>query len=315
MAHSDSLVISTNDLPAEERTRTWISQVQKYVIDIDCPVANPEAGINARLEHTECGPISINRIDAGAHSVQRSANNIHQDERQSVFLCAMLEGQGYSWQGTRCANHSPGDVVLYDTSHPYGHGFPADMSMFVVNIPKAVLEPHIGQWQESDLIKLDRSLRVGNASCESIHSLLASHNRNHCYRAVITEHILEQLGTLLGANRLNSHDRVQHALLQRALTYIDEHLQDDTLDTEQVSQAMRISPRHLSRIFEMQGKTISRYIWNQRLERCREDLMANTSESISQIAFRWGFNHSAHFSRSYKQRFGITPSQTRNGLS
>ncbi|WP_221801578.1 helix-turn-helix domain-containing protein [Oceanobacter mangrovi] len=40
-------------------------------------------------------------------------------------------------------------------------------------------------------------------------------------------------------------------------------------------------------------------------------MLACGPETISQVAFRWGFNHSAHFSRSYKNRFGETPTATR----
>jgi AraC-like DNA-binding protein len=34
-------------------------------------------------------------------------------------------------------------------------------------------------------------------------------------------------------------------------------------------------------------------------------------KSITQIAFSWGFNNAAHFSRCFKTRFGATPSDYR----
>jgi AraC-like DNA-binding protein len=36
--------------------------------------------------------------------------------------------------------------------------------------------------------------------------------------------------------------------------------------------------------------------------------------TISEIAFRWGFSNSAHFSHSYRTRFGETPTQARATL-
>jgi AraC-like DNA-binding protein len=37
------------------------------------------------------------------------------------------------------------------------------------------------------------------------------------------------------------------------------------------------------------------------------------SLSISEICFRWGFNGSAHFSRSFKERYGVSPRDYRKG--
>ncbi len=46
-----------------------------------------------------------------------------------------------------------------------------------------------------------------------------------------------------------------------------------------------------------------------RLEACRTQLSRerNRRESISEIAYRWGFSDQAQFSRHFKARFGITP--------
>ena len=36
--------------------------------------------------------------------------------------------------------------------------------------------------------------------------------------------------------------------------------------------------------------------------------------SVSDIAFSWGFNDAAHFSRAFKERFRVTPKEFRQGL-
>lgn len=50
-----------------------------------------------------------------------------------------------------------------------------------------------------------------------------------------------------------------------------------------------------------------------RLERCAENLRdpALGDLNLTQIAYRWGFNDSAHFSRVFKEEFGQTPSDYR----
>ena len=54
----------------------------------------------------------------------------------------------------------------------------------------------------------------------------------------------------------------------------------------------------------------------RRLERAREDL-ANplySHLSISDVCFRWGFNDAAHFSRSFRDQFGLSPRDHRQAI-
>jgi AraC-like DNA-binding protein len=37
--------------------------------------------------------------------------------------------------------------------------------------------------------------------------------------------------------------------------------------------------------------------------------------SISEICFRWGFNGSAHFSRAFRDQYGVSPREFRQGAA
>jgi len=54
-------------------------------------------------------------------------------------------------------------------------------------------------------------------------------------------------------------------------------------------------------------------VWRERLERCRRDLgCAELSHlSVTEIAFSWGFQHQAHFSRVFRNHFNVSPSSCR----
>jgi AraC-like DNA-binding protein len=97
--------------------------------------------------------------------------------------------------------------------------------------------------------------------------------------------------------------------LARIKAYVGEHLRDPGLSVAQVSAALRLSSGHLHRLFQNEPLPLAHYIWRQRLEACRRDL-ANPQlarRSISEIAFDWGFNDAAHFSRAFRERFDVTP--------
>ncbi|MDB5442464.1 MAG: transcriptional regulator, AraC family, partial [Phenylobacterium sp.] len=74
-----------------------------------------------------------------------------------------------------------------------------------------------------------------------------------------------------------------------------------------------ISPRSLQKLFASANQSFSTYVRSRRLERCRLDLSSPicASLSISEICFRWGFNGSAHFSRAFKERYGVSPREYR----
>jgi len=70
-----------------------------------------------------------------------------------------------------------------------------------------------------------------------------------------------------------------------------------------------MSVRHLHRLFAHRRCTVGDWIRERRLERCRRDLADPRfrERTITDIAFYWGFSESAHFSRSFKKQFGVSP--------
>jgi AraC-like DNA-binding protein len=98
-------------------------------------------------------------------------------------------------------------------------------------------------------------------------------------------------------------------LNERIKSYVQSHLRDPELNLKHIARALNCTKRYLHKAFEAEGISICEYIWRARLERCREELLnrACQNKSITDIAFSWGFNNSAHFSTAFKERFGAAP--------
>ena len=99
--------------------------------------------------------------------------------------------------------------------------------------------------------------------------------------------------------------------LKRAIEYIHGHL-DSAVTLADIVKASRVSGRSLFQHFrETAGVSPMRFVRNARLERVRADLQrADSAETVTQIAARWGFTHMGRFSGQYRKRFGETPSET-----
>jgi len=101
----------------------------------------------------------------------------------------------------------------------------------------------------------------------------------------------------------------QAALLQRIYQTIERRLDDPELTPARVAQAEGISERYLQKLFEATGDHFSHYLRERRLQRACADLVnpAMAQQAVSEIAFRYGFNDAAHFSRAFRDRFGMSP--------
>ncbi len=91
--------------------------------------------------------------------------------------------------------------------------------------------------------------------------------------------------------------------------FIASNLHDPELDVEACARALSVSKRYIHKVFEANGTHYGRFVLECRLSQSRDD-MTNplcADLSIERIAYRNGFNDPAHFSRSFRARFGATP--------
>lgn len=129
--------------------------------------------------------------------------------------------------------------------------------------------------------------------------------------AAITAHLIRVALTQASAGRPLASMR--DTLRLRIRTYIERNLHDPGLSIDSIATRFKCSKRNLHKVFQEEGDTLNRFLWSTRLERCRVDLEDPIlrHRSITEIAFNWGFNSSAHFSRAFRARFGVTPRDIR----
>jgi AraC-like DNA-binding protein len=102
---------------------------------------------------------------------------------------------------------------------------------------------------------------------------------------------------------------VRAHLVAKVRQYIEAHLDDPELCASSIASAHGVSVRTLQVASADTGTTVGRWIRDRRLKVCyRELAQPGSARTVTDIAFRWGFNDVAHFSRAFKQAFGVTPS-------
>ena len=128
---------------------------------------------------------------------------------------------------------------------------------------------------------------------------------------------LDLVSTMLHAEMDMTPDRMKpQALLAVSVReYIDANLSDPLLSPASIAAAHFISTRHLHNVFHESGTTVASFIRSQRLDGARRDLRdpLHAGKSVGTVAARWGFLDAAHFSRTFRDAFGVPPSDWRRG--
>ncbi len=102
-------------------------------------------------------------------------------------------------------------------------------------------------------------------------------------------------------------------LREAALAIISRDLADQGLTPAHMAARLGITPRYLHMIFTATGETVAASIRRRRLERVRQDLADPRcdGDTVTTIAFRWGFNDSGQLSRAFRAAHRMTPSTYR----
>jgi AraC family transcriptional regulator len=105
------------------------------------------------------------------------------------------------------------------------------------------------------------------------------------------------------------------ARINRVIDHIDRNISKD-LGLEDLARVAHFSRFHFHRIFHaLVGETLNAFIQRLRLERAANQLTDNPKKSITAVALDCGFSGSAAFARAFKERFGMSASEWREGLS
>jgi AraC-like DNA-binding protein len=111
-------------------------------------------------------------------------------------------------------------------------------------------------------------------------------------------------------------ESVRETVRARIRAFVQRNLVDPDLTIERIADRMQCTKRYLHKVFSEEGQTLNQYIWSERLERCRAELcrVELADRSITEIAFACGFSNAAHFSRSFRARFGQPPRLYRRAM-
>lgn len=100
-------------------------------------------------------------------------------------------------------------------------------------------------------------------------------------------------------------------VVEQIVNYFEDHYAEK-ISLDQIAENMYLSPFYISRIFKSEtGDTPIRHLINIRLEKAMVLLQEGFAGSIQEVAERVGYDDAYHFSKLFKKRYGMPPSQVK----
>jgi AraC-like DNA-binding protein len=108
-----------------------------------------------------------------------------------------------------------------------------------------------------------------------------------------------------------------HQMLSRLENLLNEYFSSDALvikglpTVQLIAQELNVSPNYLSRLLRtLAGQSTQQFIHDKVIEKAKE-MLSTTSLSISEIAYRLGFEHPQSFTKMFKSKTTLSPTQFR----
>ena len=301
---------------AQQGLDTWNRDLRAMCGHFDTELAFNRSLFIGEFSMLASGGLSLASLRTNAGLIKRQATNPDRDNDQDCFLVSQRSGYSQIVQNGQRVQLAPGELLLMDSVGsieitPFGL-----IEHTSLSLPRAQVCKQMGS-QSKTFGKISSSKACGRM----LHVLMDQ----LCKGSEGAEDEVEALQcafvSLLGSALEQDDDaRDDTSALQgnNLRSYvqkiIDESLSQPGLSPVGLASRLNISVRHLYRLFEEQDDSVCRYIQRARLKRSADDLTNPflRSESITSIAYKWGFTDSAHFSRSFKKQFDLSPKAFRS---
>ena len=280
----------THDLPGSRRLTGWEEHNARALVGLRVTADRPFDGTEVNLTLPR---LHVARVTGSPHAVERDVRQIAEHPADGVVVYFALAGES---QFHHRGGHElvvPGQALVLDGDQPFRREFSDGLTEIVLKAPRrGPVRPQVVSFQE-------------NAHAQALVRALSGALRGPADWDGLEHTATGLLDTLLGA-------RTPAADLAAAHAFIAAHLHEQELCAQRIAAAIGYSERHLSRLFAKSGQSVPQAILNARLDAARSVLAEPIS--LAEVAARHGFASQAHFSRTYRARFGVTPRQDRAAL-
>ncbi|WP_347989646.1 helix-turn-helix domain-containing protein [Methylomonas sp. AM2-LC] len=310
--------LSTNAIPPRERAN-WLREVicREYThVDI---VSAVKDDMSQQLIIYPGDDLQLSVVQSSAISLQRLPGEAYLPSQDAYFAVILLSGDYLLEQNGREVFLQAGDMTLYDATLPHRIHCPGEFSKLIFAIPRTVMRDRVAGIDRCTALRIPGDQGIGFVAANFLHAFATQAAQLQAEEfARLSDQSLDLLTLALSAIRPSNYhlSRSRAVSLNTIKTFIEKNLRNQALNTTIIAQYAGLSVRYINDLFADEGVSTMRFVWKRRLENCRKELLSPlfSGQPVADIAFRWGFNDAAHFSRVFKQHYGCSPREFRREL-
>lgn len=301
-----------SELSCRSRVAAWSELLAARLDRVDFSPAGGEA-FEAELRMHQLGPVGIARLTCGSGSMIRAARHIGHAPTRTYAILLQLAGTARFAQYGHDAGLHEGDVALCDTGAPYALHLEDGAELALLRAPAPILKEHLPTPEYFCGRRLAAAdgvtcalAAVTTSLCARLETALAPDFQDRYAR-----HLLDMIATsyAVAFDQVVTASSITSGRHAKVKLFIEQNLRDPELSPRSIAERLRLSSRYLRMIFAAGNEKVSAYILRRRLEECARQMADPRwrGHSITEIAFAWGFNSAPHFTRSFRDRYGVSP--------
>lgn len=319
---SAKLVFSSNDLPPQlsetAKFNLWRDIYVGEIAALDISVSTNTA-FTAQLEAMAVGPLTLSRMEGSITGVARTAAHVAAGGSDDYCL---LINTGAAPMGGLFRQHeaqiAAGAAALQTFGEPLSL-VGGDTNAWVnIVIPRQLLTTTFGGIDEQLAVEIGPAnealgLLRGYCAMLDMRGPLVSPG----LIAHTVETIIDLVGLATGAKgestELAGMRGLKAARLSAILASIKRNFADPHCSALSIAQELGLSLRYVHNLLQASGIGFSERVLELRLQRTRTMLADRRHDHlrVSEVALVCGFSDISYFNRSFRRRFGITPSSAR----
>lgn len=307
------MMLSTDTVKPRDRLAYWVDMVCDTYVQLDCDAAGDDQQIDGQITSDSLATLELSRVSSTAQTVRRTAAKIARASEDYFLVSIQAYGNGRVLQDGRTAVLAPGDFALYDSTRPYELQFDAPFQQYVLKLPGQTLRTSLRDTHALTATTVRGDRGAGNLMIGMITSLAREVTtlapRSAVAVADSVTHILVAGLSALPVGQARPVSNLTALYREQIKAQVCAQLRDPALNAVSIAAALRLSPSTVRRAWAGEPCALQDWIWSKRLDGARRDICdpAHGARGVSDIAFSWGFNDAAHFSRVFRNRFACSP--------
>jgi AraC-like DNA-binding protein len=276
--------------------------------------------LTARSAETDLGAVCLLSTYGSGADVVRDARMARDDTPPLVVLSLLGSGTSVLRQDDRTAHLRVGDLAAHTSTRPFATAFLPGTTRHSVLIPADALGLPARHVRDLVARPLGPGLPLAGVVASYLRRVAAAApTMSPAERAAAQEPTVALARALLSVvpGDPRRDPAVDAVLDLRVVEYLRLHLADRDLGAARVAAAHGISERHLHTVLARNGIALRSWLRGERLAAAARTLTAPEGRvlTVAAVAHRWGFADHAHFSREFRRRYGVTPTEWRAGAA